>query len=66
MRPPLSKYDFGYLRGGSVWDSGGLAIAQYYGPPHSFWYPIVVFIIWLLPKLAFAAAVGGGIWAIIN
>lgn len=63
-RPPLSKYDYGWIRDGGIWNSGGLVVAAYWGPPHSFWYPIIAFLIWLLPKLAAAAVVGGGIWAI--
>ena len=51
--PSLSKYDYGYLRGGGIdWPT---LSAQYYGPPHSFWYNIIPWIILTLGVSAIAA-----------
>jgi hypothetical protein len=48
-RTSLSKYDYGYLRdGGPDWFGGTM---NYYGPPHSFWYSLIP---WIVPMVRFA------------
>jgi hypothetical protein len=52
-RPPLSRYDYGYLRaGGADWFGGAMA---YYGPPVSFWYSVLPWVIPILLGLTVSA-----------
>lgn len=57
MRPPLSKLDYGWIRhGGMDWygASGG-----YFGPPHSFWYSILPWVIAIMISSIAMAFAGG-------